>query len=418
MSGIYGMAAFGALFKKKKEPSAGAAARDREDEIRKNVLDDFRGREDAIHAREAAVAAREERLEKERAELASRIQELAAGAATQRAAPAREARQKEAPARSAAPAASRGRSIRELEQHMKSLEEELEKARALHRELTALEKKRAEYLERLIGFKTRGFSVAKLEAAMGRPTDELDKAFRAFQKDVDTLVALAARCDRVDPFFSVEAGALKALCTRPEAIADVEKGIRELEARELAKRKLLMDRVGKWRSEGYVTARFERLEGASMGDLEEAILQFDADIAALRKLGARLDALGQAGAAQAAQIRPMLADPERLHELENALSRLERGQPAAVDAAGAGQPPAFIEEPDEPPAPTDPAEKEARDLIAETEKLIAGLDSAGTDPTSAENLLRMARSFARSKNFPKALEYAGKAHKAASTLKK
>ena len=382
------MVAFNALFKRKKEPpQATGAARDRESEIRKKVVDDLRGREDSLHEREAAVAAREERLEKDRAELARRLQELAAGAALQKAEPS-----KEAPAKEAAPPAPQGRSIRELEQHMKRLEEELEKVRAVHRELTALEKKKAEYLDRLISFKTRGFSVAKLEAAMGRPPEEAEKAFRAFQKDVDALVALAARCDRVDPVFSREAGALKALCTRPEAIADVEKGIRELEARELAKRRLLLDRVGRWKSEGYVTVRFERLEGATLGDLEEAILRFDSDIGALRKLGGRLDSLGEARAAEAAPLRPMLADPDRLNDLERAVSGLEKGHPVDVKAAPANEAPAAAEEPPQTPAQLDPAEQEAKDIMAETEKLIAGLNSAGADPTSAENLLRMARS--------------------------
>jgi len=408
------LVAFNALFKRKKEPpQATGAARDRESEIRKKVVDDLRGREDSLHEREAAVAAREERLEKDRAELARRLQELAAGAALQKAEPS-----KEAPAKEAAPPAPQGRSIRELEQHMKRLEEELEKVRAVHRELTALEKKKAEYLDRLISFKTRGFSVAKLEAAMGRPPEEAEKAFRAFQKDVDALVALAARCDRVDPVFSREAGALKALCTRPEAIADVEKGIRELEARELAKRRLLLDRVGRWKSEGYVTVRFERLEGATLGDLEEAILRFDSDIGALRKLGGRLDSLGEARAAEAAPLRPMLADPDRLNDLERAVSGLEKGHPVDVKAAPANEAPAAAEEPPQTPAQLDPAEQEAKDIMAETEKLIAGLNSAGADPTSAENLLRMARSFARSKNFPKALEYAKKAHNSATTMKK
>ena len=53
-----------------------------------------------------------------------------------------------------------------------------------------------------------------------------------------------------------------------------------------------------------------------------------------------------------------------------------------------------------------------------SENLIGELDAAGIDPTAAANLLRMAKSFIRSKNFAKALEYAKKAHETALAIKR
>jgi hypothetical protein len=415
MNGIYGMVAFGALFKKKKEPAgiSDERARDRETEIRKRLVDDLRGREDALRQREAAVVFREEELERGRAELARRLQELAARPHPQNVAP-------DVAGHAAAPAPSPGQaqSIRDLEKQMKVLEEQLEKVRAVHRELATQEKKKGEYLERLISYKTRGFSVGKLETIIGKGPEETEKAFRAFQKDIDTLVALAARCDRVDPVYSREAEALKALCTRPEAIGEVEKGIKELEAKERAKKKLLMDRVGKWRSEGFFTQRFDRLEVAPLGDLEEAVLQFDVELGVLRKLGKRLEMLGESYASDASTLRPLLNDPGRIGELEGALSRLEKGPPGSVLEPSVQD--AGATDPGQPtPSPVlDKNEEEVKGMIAETEKMIAGLNASGTDPTAAENLLRMAKSFTRSKNFPKALEYARKAQQAAIELRK
>jgi hypothetical protein len=413
MMKIYGLVLYGALFKKKKEPAGTSEerAKDRETEIRRKVVDDLRDREDALMKREAAIIAREEELERGRAELARRLQELAASASASRNAP------QGAPAGAVpAPAAGQARSAREIEKHMKKLEEELEKVRAVHHELTAQERKKGEYLEKLISYKSNGYSVARLEAVMGKSPEEIDRAFRAYQKDIDRLVALAARCDGVDPVFAREAQALKALCTRPEAIGDIEKGLKDLETKERAKKKLLMDRVGKWNADGFVVSRFERLEEASLGDLEETVLQFDENLGALRKLGERLNALGESFAKDSAPLRPWLNDPDRIQDLEKAISRLEKS-PAGSGPVPAEQNAGAANDAAAPASPPDKDEETVKSLIAETEKFIKELNTAGTDPTAAENLLRMARSFTRSKNFAKALEYAKKAHMTAIELK-
>ena len=433
MMKIYGPVLCGALFKKKKETAdtSGERARDREAEIRKRIVDDLRGREDALREREASIAAREEALERGRAELARKLAELAQSAGPPKNAPEK-AREGAVPAQSAgppknapekvrgaaapAPAASHARSVRELEHQMKGLEEELEKVRAVHRELAAQEKKKGEYLERLISYKTKGYSVKRLEAVIGKSPEEVDRAFRAFQKDIDVLVALEARCEGIDPLFAREAEALKALCTRPEAIGDVEKGLKELETKERAKKKLLMDRVGKWKADGFVVSRFERLEKASLGDLEEAVIRFDEDLGALRKLLERLSALGEPYAQESAPLRPWLKDPDHIQELEKAISRMERS-PAGSRPVPAQQNASPANEAEAPAPPPDKDEETAKSLIAETEELIKDVNAAGTDPTAAENLLRMAKSFTRSKNFAKALEYAKKAHMTAIELR-
>ena len=409
MKGITGLIIGGALFKKKRmlDPPPGDESRNREAAIRKKVVDDYRSREDVIRERETALASREEELRRSHAELAQRLQDLAVSGGAQKGAPQGPPRGGGVPA----PVASGAVTAKEQEQLIKGLEEELEKARARHREMALHEKKKGEYLVRLMAYKSKGYSVARLQAVMGKDQAEMDRAFQAFANDISTLGVLAARCDAVDPDFRTDAEALKARCIRPEAIGEIEKGLRELEEREGAKKKMLMDRVGKWRAEGFATSRFDKLKKPTIGDLEEAIIHFDEDIGMLRKLEERLSGLDRSLEKESFALRSRLKNPDGIRELERQIRALEQGSRADRPDGRVAEAPAE--------SPASSAEEEAvKAQIAISENMINDLDAAGIDPTAAANLLRMARSFVRSKNFEKALGYAKKAQETASAMKK
>ena len=410
MKGRAGLIIGGALFKKKRMifPPSGDESKTREAAIRKKVVDDYRSREDAIREREAALASRDEELKRNHAELAQRLQELAVSGGGPKGAPEYPPSDGGVPA----PDAKSASTAKEQEQLIKKLEEELEKARARHREMALHERKKGEYLVRLMAYKSKGYSVARLQAVMGKDQAEMDRAFQAFANDINALGILAARCDAVDPDFRQDSEALKARCIRPEAIGEIEKGLRELEEKEGAKKKMLMDRVGKWRAEGFATSRFDKLKKPTIGDLEEAIIHFDEDIAMLRKLEERLSGLDKSLEKESFALRSRLKNPDGIRELEREIRALEQG-------SRAGRPDGRIPEAPAAESPASSAEEEAvKAQIAISENMINDLDAAGIDPTAAANLLRMARSFVRSKNFAKALGYAKKAQETASAMKK
>lgn len=321
MKGIEALVVGGALFKKKKPaaPPQGEDARAREAAIRKKVVDDYRGREDAIRDKEAELAGREEELRRSQAELALRLQEAAVAGS--------------GPGGPYAGQAGAGAgtffvkhalTVEEQERLIRRMELELAKARARFDEMVAQERMKTEYIATLNEYRTRGYVVARLEAAMGKGIEEVQKAFELYAADLARLAAMAEKCDAMDPVFAPEAAALKARCNDPDAIRVVEKGLAELGARVEAKRRLLMDRVGKWRAEGYVTSRFDSLQGAPLGALEEAVIRFDDDLGVLRMFHEKLNGLDKALALEAAGLRKRLFDPDRIPELEREVLALQQ----------------------------------------------------------------------------------------------
>lgn len=321
MKGIEALILGGALFKKKKSTASqqGEDARAREAAIRKKVVDDYRDREDALRDKEAELVGREEELRRSHAELALRLQEAAvAGSGPGGPDPG------QAEAGPGTFVVRPARTVQEHERLIRRMEAELAKARARFDEMVAQEKRKGEYTATLNEYRARGYVVARLEAATGKSIEEVHKAFELFAADLAKLPALAETCDAIDPVFAPEAAALKARCNDPDAVGTIEKGLAELGARVQAKRKVLMDRVGKWRAEGYVTTRFDGLQGAPLGALEEAVIKFDEDLGVLRLLNEKLNGLDKALALEAAGLRKRLFDPDNIPELEREVLALQQ----------------------------------------------------------------------------------------------
>lgn len=326
MRSVYYLMTGGALFRKKlKEPEAEVQeSRAREAAIRKKVVDDLRGREDALRNKEAELASREEDLNKKSAELALKLQELAgreselgarhvdAGAAAARTVPAE---------LHSAPDAD---TLEGQEKLIKALEQRLETG---HARLDEMRKKSG--IQRSLGnviqaFRSAGYSVSRLEALKGVGPDDIQKAIERYERDVASLRALANRCDAVDRVLEKEANALRALCKDPDAVAAVEKGLAELESRVGARRKELINRVDGWRADGYTVDRFGALRDGGLGALEEAVLKFEEDLEVLRMFAEKIDGMDEPLRRDADRLRPLLKNPDRLHDLERELLAIEK----------------------------------------------------------------------------------------------
>jgi hypothetical protein len=69
-------------------------------------------------------------------------------------------------------------------------------------------------------------------------------------------------------------------------------------------------------------------------------------------------------------------------------------------------------------APAESPEAEVAAEIAASEGIIKELETKNIDPSAASNLLKLAKSFTRSKNHAKALQYAKKARETAAAMRK
>jgi len=533
----YALVLAGALFKKRVRGigADGAGARSREKAIREKVVDDLRGREDSLRERETALAAREEEHGRKSAELALRLQELAV----------RESRLKDRSGEGAAAAGRAGEhhlppdsdTPEEQERLVKALEHRLAGARARHDELRRKTGARGRLAETIAAYRSSGYVVSRLEGLGDLSPAELERALDKFEREAALLGPLAARCDALDRAVEKEAESLRARCNDPDAVAEIENGIQELERQVKARRERLRERMERWRSGGFSLARLEKLAGAGLVALEEAATRYEEDLEVLRLFGEKLDALEpsakqgasrlvpllkdpdnipalekeflaiekQAGvrrqeflelyekwrsegvlvepldkvltadlpamrsaflrfdedlhrlralaerasrldasfATRVAALRPGLRDPAQLQVVEKAVREMEEEAgkaPAAPARRGRAPPPKVVAAPKEPAAPppavearavaapVQPAAGEAAPAgnpqaelsaeIAAAEAAIKELELKGIDPAAAFNLLKLGKSFNRSKNLAKALLYAKKARETAIAMKK
>jgi hypothetical protein len=312
----------GALFKKKvKENGHDGDSKSREKAIRDKVVDDLRGREDSLREREAALAAREEEHAKKSSEVALKLQELAVrenelkGRHVEGGAPAKPAGHHELPPDSD--------KVEEQEKLVLALEHRLAGARARHDELRRTGSTRR-LSDTIAAYRSSGYLVARLEKLHDLTAHELEKALGQFEKDAAALGPLAARCDALDRAVTKEAEALRARCNDPDAIADIERGIKELEGRLEARRAELRKRVDRWKNEGFSTARFAKLSDTGLGALEEAAAKFEEDIEVLRMFREKLGALDDSARKDADHLAPMLKDPDNIPALEKEFLELEK----------------------------------------------------------------------------------------------
>ena len=330
MRHAYALALVGALFKKKVKENGhdGDDSKAREKAIRDKVVDDLRSREDTLREREAALAAREDEHGKKSAELALKLQELAV----------RESELRGKHGGGSAPAGPAGHhqlppdsdNIEEQEKLVKALEQRLAHARARHDGLRRAAGGRGRLADTISAYRSSGYVVARLEKLKDVSTDELEKALGRFEKDAAALGPLAARCDALDRAVTKEAGALRARCNDPDAISDIERGIRELEANVEARRSELRKRLDRWRGEGYAMARLDKMRDSGLVALEEAAAKFGDDLEVLRLFSEKLDALDASARQGAARLVPLLKDPDNIPALEKEFLALERKTGARV----------------------------------------------------------------------------------------
>jgi hypothetical protein len=324
----YALVMTAALFKKKVREVGheGPDPKAREKAIRDKVVDDLRAREDALREKEAAIAAREEEHGKKSAELALKLQELAV----------RETELKGKYGDGAAPAAAAHHGLppdhdrlEEQEKLVSALEHRLAGARARHEELRRAGSSRRLH-DTISAYRTSGYVVSRLEKLKDLAASELEKELARFERDAAALGPLAARCDGLDRAVGKDAEALRALCNDPDAIAGIEKGIKELEERVLARRAEVRRRIDRWKGEGWSVARFSGLQDAALSALEETAAKFEEDLEVLRHFTAKVDALDAADRKAASRLVPMLKDPENIPALEKELQAFERQAGARV----------------------------------------------------------------------------------------
>jgi len=324
MRHAYALALGGALFKKKVKENGhdGNGSRAHEKAIRDKVVDELRAREDTLREREAALAAREDEHGKKSAELALKLQELAV----------RESELKGKYADGSAPAGPAGHhrlppdsdNIEEQEKLVKALEQRLASARARHDGLRRAAGGRGRLADTISAYSSSGYVVARLEKLKNLPAAELEKALGQFEKDAAALGPLAARCDALDRAVAKQAAILRARCNDPDAIPDIERGIRELEANVEARRSELRNRLDRWRGEGYAMARLDKVRDSGLVALEEAAAKFEDDLEVLRLFREKLDTMDASARKGAARLVPLLKDPDNIPALEKEFQALEK----------------------------------------------------------------------------------------------
>ncbi|MDD4934123.1 MAG: hypothetical protein PHO89_11755, partial [Methylacidiphilaceae bacterium] len=313
--------ASGSLFKKKiVQPTA---SDEKSKEAVRKKIDDLREREDAVREKEAALAAREEKVAAREGEIARRVQEIAVKESELKA-------QMKGPKEKAAEAAPRketlpgdSNTVEGQSQVVKALEERLEKARAHYGELEAIEAKRKEFATKLEEYRSLGISVSRLEAVMKMDLGEIKSVFDVFETDLTSLQTLVDRIDAVDRVFAQQADALKARCTDPDAIEEIEAGLKELEKAAADKRKELLNKVEGWKNDGFSTVRFDK-PPASLGELEEAVTHYSEDLEVLRMFNEKLDTLDKAFETDIEEVRKGLMDPDRIAAIEQEILSLEQ----------------------------------------------------------------------------------------------
>lgn len=284
----------------------------------------------------------------------------------------------------------------------------------------------------------------------------LEEAVSKFEEDLEVLRHFTAKLDALDAADRKAASRLVPMLKDPENIPALEKEFQALEKQAGGRVQQFLELFEKWKAEGFRVERLEKALSADQAAMRSAFLQFDEDVRRLRGLSERASRLDVSFATQVAGLNRGLHDPEQLHKMELAVRELEeeseRKKPAAARKAHAPPPkvvhpartapaPAAPKEPageGAPGAPRSPAvelapeppkaaaaapaagspETELAAEIAAAEAAIKELEARKIDPAAASNLLKLGKSFNRSKNHAKALQYARKAKETAEAMKK
>ena len=245
---------------------------------------------------------------------------------------------------------------------------------------------------------------------------------------------LEKRLGDIDPLFAAEVDVLRKDVSRSandlRMLDGIVTSIADLESREDAKREELLENLRRWKEYGLVVAPLETISAGSLADLDREFRKFASDVEKSNALLARLEKLQDVGASES--IRGKLKDPTVHAQVEQEIIALEaaassklrssttreRERPAAPTTAptpAPAQSPSAATSPAPTPSPAAPAggEEDVDTVILKADELLERAKKAGKDVNTPTNLLRLAKSFQRSKNVDKARQYAERAAKMA-----
>jgi DNA repair exonuclease SbcCD ATPase subunit len=281
------------------------------------------------------------------------------------------------------------------------------------------------------GWAAEGFDVSRLEEAMEHDIKALMSEFSSFEAKLNRAKIILQKLDSLDPLFQQEIDTLKGKVKYLDHLDEVEEKVTELEEREEEKKKEFLEQLKGWQDKGYDVTRLENISSGNLANIETEFERYGQDIKQLETLAIRLKKLTNP---KASKLEPYLKRPDEVTRLEKAIEKLETMEdevepaveppkPVPVEPRPVPKPVAPPVEPKPtppPPTPTGdlkpppagaPIEDEAQYLIDLTDQLIERAKTMGKDVNTPNNLLRLAKSFMRSKNYDKAKQYAERVQK-------
>ncbi len=236
---------------------------------------------------------------------------------------------------------------------------------------------------------------------------------------------LLKRLGDVDSLFAREVDVLRKDLQRAgndlKMIEGVAVAVSDLESREDGKRQELLEKLKNWKAAGIVVTKVETISAGTLADLDREFVLFEKEVVRAQGLTPRIGRLEDTAAAES--LRERLRDPATLAEVEERLTGLERAAAERARTTAGPTPAPAAPAPGTTPGPAPhtgpPAAAgggdEVEAMIARAEEMLERARKAGKDVNTPTNLLRLAKSFARSKNEEKARQYAERASKIAET---
>ena len=319
------------------------------------------------------------------------------------------------------------------ETHLKELQEMLKNPELItdiQDRIEALEAKMVEHKKELEAkiatWAAEGFDVSRLEEAMEHDIKSLTTEFTSFEAKLNRAKIIIQKLESLDPIFQKEIDSLRGKIKYLDHLDEVEEKVTELEEREEEKKKEFLEMLKGWQDKGYDVTRLENISSGNLANIETEFERYGKDVLQLEALGVRLRKLKNP---KASKLEPYLKKPDEVTRLEKAIEKLETMESEEPEVPPEPKPvpvepkpvPKPVAPPVEPkPAPTGdlkpppagaPIEDEAQYLIDLTDQLIEKAKGMGKDVNTPNNLLRLAKSFMRSKNYDKAKQYAERVQK-------
>ena len=297
----------------------------------------------------------------------------------------------------------------------------------------SLDNKKADLKAKIQNWAIEGFDVSRLEEAMDHDIKALMEEFGQFEGKLNRAKIILQKLESLDPLFQREIDTLKAKARYLDHLDEVEEKVTELEEREEEKKKEFLEMLKGWQDQGYDVTRLENISSGNLSNIQQEFHRYGEDVKTLEALASRLKKLKNP---KAAKLEPYLRKPDEVVRLEKAIEKLEsmegeeliepepkpvpvEPKPVPVEPRPVPKPvptvepkpvPATGPEP-KPPPPGAPIEDEAQYLIDLVDQLIEKAKTMGKDVNTPNNLLRLAKSFMRSKNYDKAKQYAERVQK-------